>query len=489
MANDNTTEKGLICEMETISYKSLLIISLLAFATPIFLSSFKKIKIPYVVGEILVGLIVGKSFLNLIEHDIWIIFLSSLGLAYLMFLSGLEINVEELFARDGQGSIRFYKGAFMFLASLLICFIMVVTLDYFGIISNTLFFTILFASSAPGLLVPVLKERDLLSTDFGQLLLVYCLIAEFVCLISITIISSTVAGGFSYKNFLFIIVLLASIALYFLSKGFIKVFDLNAVEFKNLHIEVRAAFALILVLSALSHAVKSEIVLGSFLAGLIFSLIFHKAKEDLKYKLDTIGYGFLIPIFFIQVGVNLDVKSIYENPKALALIPLLLIIFYIAKFPASLILWKTFGFNKALSSSFILSSQLSLMIVGSQIGYNLKIMDTSTYSIFIITTIVSCLLFPILFDKTFNSEGVVKKKTSSLNKISIRETVVNNESLYNKSLKEIKFPEGCRILLLIRNDEEIIPTGNTILQNGDILLLAGVKEFESEMLHLINESI
>lgn len=475
--------------METISYKSLLIISLLAFATPILLSSFKKVKIPSVVGEIFVGLIVGKSFLNLIEPDIWIVFLSSLGLAYLMFLSGLEIDVDELFARDAKGSIRFYKGAFMFLLSLLICFIMAITLNYLGVINNILFFTILFASSAPGLLVPLLKERDLLSTDFGQLLLVYSLIAEFVCLISITIISSTVIGGFSYKNFLFIIVLLASIVLYFLSKGFIKVFDLNAVKFKNLHIEVRAAFALILVLSALSHAVKSEIVLGSFLAGLIFSLVFRRAKEDLKYKLDIIGYGFLIPIFFIQVGVNLDIKSIYENPKALMLIPILLIIFYISKFPASLLLWKTFGFNKTLSSSFVLSSQLSLMIVGSQIGYNLHIMDTSTYSVFIITTIISCLLFPILFDKTFHSEGIIKKNTSSLNKVCIRETVVNNETLYNKTLKEIKFPEGCRIVLLVRNNKEIIPTGNTTLEPGDILLLAGVKEFESEMLRLVNKSI
>src|SRR3712207_7743236 len=100
---------------EAINFQSILIISLLAFITPIVINNFKNIKIPYVVGEILVGLIVGKSFLNIVHDDIWILFLSNLGLAYLMFLSGLEVEVEELNGKNGNRSG---------LKNLILCFLM-----------------------------------------------------------------------------------------------------------------------------------------------------------------------------------------------------------------------------------------------------------------------------------------------------------------------------------------------------------------------------
>lgn len=385
--------------MENISFESILIISLLAFITPIIISTFEKIKIPYVVGEIFVGLIVGKSFFNIVHDDLWIVFLSNLGLAYLLFLSGLEIDIDDLTPKEGDR--RGLKNVFicitMFLSSIFVSFIISKILSSLNLITNVGFFTFLFASSAPGLLVPFLKEREILDTEYGQILLIFSLIGEFICLIAMTILSSTASGNLSYENFLFIIVLLASFLLYIISKKFFKIFDFSKAAFKNLHIEVRAAFALILVLVSVSHVVRSEIVLGSFLAGLIFALLFRREKEDLKFKLDIIGYGFLIPIFFIEVGVNLDVSSVFQDYNTLLMIPILLLIFFVVKLVPSLIFGFFYGFDKTLSSSFILSSQLSLMIVGSQIAYNIKIIDASTYSLFIITTVISALLFPIFF--------------------------------------------------------------------------------------------
>ncbi|MGE4485510.1 MAG: cation:proton antiporter [Oscillospiraceae bacterium] len=100
---------------ETINYQSILIISVLAFITPMVINSIKKVKIPYVVGEILVGLIVGKSFLNVVHDDSWVIFLSDLGLAYLMYLSGFEIDFSEFKSKDNKKKN---------LKILFICFIM-----------------------------------------------------------------------------------------------------------------------------------------------------------------------------------------------------------------------------------------------------------------------------------------------------------------------------------------------------------------------------
>lgn len=473
---------------QTISFQSILIISLLAFITPIIVSSFRRIKIPFIVGEILVGIIVGKSFFNIVQDDIWIVFLSNLGLAYLMFLSGLEVEVEDLKVSDenNKGFKNLILCFSMFLISLVISFLISKFLVSINLIKNVTFFTFLFASSAPGFIVPFLKDKDLLNTGYGQIILIFNLIAEFICLIGITIISSIALRGFSYKNFLFIIVIFVSFLLYIIIRKLFKYFDFSIAAFRNLHIEVRAAFALILLLVTLSQVVHSEIVLGSFLAGLIFSFLFQREREDLKYKLDIIGYGFLIPIFFISVGVNLDISSMFQNPKTLLMIPVLLLIFYLIKFIPSLLLSKYFGIKKAIASSFILSTQLSLVIVGSQIAYSLNLIDSSAYSLFIITTIISCLLFPVIFDKTFNYDDIEKKKKPLIDKVCIRETIVTNEQVFNKPLKEIPFPKNCIVFLLIRDELEIVPNGNTILLQGDILILAGMQEQEEEMLSIVN---
>jgi trk system potassium uptake protein TrkA len=252
--------------MENINYDSLLIISIFAFITPLIINSIKRFKIPFVVGEILVGMIIGKSFLNLVHDDIWISFISHLGLAYLMFLSGLELDFDRINVKSEKKKVirRIIMCTFMFGISLLVSYISSSLMHKFGIIKNVPFITILLTASAPGLLVPFLKERGILNTDYGQTILIFALISEFVCLISLSIISSTMINGLSYKSFLFLILFLASLLIYKIIKRFSHILDLSASAFSRLHIGVRAAFALMLVLVTISQKIDTEVVLGSF---------------------------------------------------------------------------------------------------------------------------------------------------------------------------------------------------------------------------------
>lgn len=476
---------------DSINYQSILIISVLAFITPMIINSIKRVRIPYVVGEIFVGLIVGKSFLNIVHNDSWVIFLSDLGLAYLMYLSGFEIDFSQFQAKDQKKKnlIRLAICLIMFLISIVISYIISRFLFQLGLIKNVLFFTFLLPATAPGLLVPFLKEKDLSDTDFGQTLLIFSLICEFLCLIAITLISSSMSEGLSYKSFLFILVIGASVLLYVAAKQFIHRYRFSAENFTGLHMEVRASFAVILILVAISQAVGAEIVFGSFIAGVIFSMISGRARDDLKEKIDIIGYGFLVPIFFIEVGIHIDIKSAFKNPYMLLMIPLLLLIFYVVKLVPSLLLSHLYGIKKALSSAFLLSAQLSLMIVGLQIARLLDVINEATYSILIFSTIVSCLLFPVLFDKTFDYHGINRKKKPAVDKICIREFVLSNKYMIGKSLKEIKFPSNCRIFMILRDEEEFLPNGNTVLEKGDVLLVAGIKTSEEKIWNLMSQDV
>lgn len=473
----------------TINFQSILIISVLAFFTPIAINSIRKVKIPFVVGEILVGLIFGKSFLNLIHSDIWIIFLSNLGVAYLMFLSGLEIDFNQFKRKKGQKNNKTLQNLLLCMIMLLISFgvsfLISIVFVQIGLIDNVLFSAFLLTATGPGIVVPFLKQRNLIDTEFGQLLLIFTLICEFVCLISITVLSSILETGLSYRSFFFLLVIIASFFLYRILKRYTKKLHFVIENYKSMHIEVRAAFALIIILVTISHSVGAEIVMGSFLAGIIFSKISGYGRENLKEKMDIIGYGFLIPIFFIHLGADMDLKSMFENTKLLILIPLILLAFYIVKLFASLPLFRIYGSNKTISAGVVLSSQLSIMIVGIQIAHNLKLVNESVYTLFIVATIISCFIFPMIFDGIFRFEGLEKTKSSSLNKVCIRESSLTNETLFGKQLKDVAFPKSCRIVMIIRDEKEVLPNGETALQQGDVLLLAGVKEKEDQMMDLI----
>lgn len=472
---------------ESVNYQSILIISVLAFMTPIVINTIKKVKIPYVVGEIIVGLIVGRSLLNIVHDDSWVLFLSNLGLAYLMFLSGLEIDFSQFQSknRNKENAGSLVSCFAMFLICLAVSYAIAILLFQFGFIKNVLFFTFLLSATAPGLLVPLFKERELSDSDFGQYLLVFSLICEFLCLIALTFIASGQSGGFSYKNFLFMVVIAAAVLLYIIAKRVTGKSKFSISNYKGLHMEVRASFAVILILVAISQAVGAEIVFGSFIAGIIFSVISGKSRDDLKDKVDIIGYGFLVPVFFIEVGVNIDLKNVFQNPVSLLFVPVILLVFYCVKLIPSLLLSRFWGIKKALSASFLLSAQLSLMIVGLQIAKTIHIISSTNYSLAVFATVISCILFPVLFDKTFNEEGLIRKKKQPADSICIRETVLTNELLFGKPLKEVKFPMSCRIFMIIRNGNEILPTGETILEKSDVLLMAGIKTNEEKMMNLV----
>ncbi|MDU1473944.1 MAG: cation:proton antiporter [Clostridium perfringens] len=455
---------------ETINYDSLLILSVVAFFTPFLVSRLKRVNIPYQVGEIFIGILLGKSFLNIIKPDIWILFLSNLGLAYLMFLSGLAIDFDELKPKEGEllKDSKLFTSIKMFIVSIITAIILSFTLKFAGISEGYIFFALLFTAAAPGLLVPILKTKHIINSSYGQTLLVFGIITQLVSLIGVTFVASVAVNGITLKSFTFLIIFAVAIVVYFLSKIIFKVHDFSTIAFKNLHLSVRGAFVLVLVLVAVAEKVDSEIILGSFLAGMVFSLIVGKAKEEISHQLDVVGYGFLIPIFFIMVGVNVDLKAVVENPQSIAKIPLFILIFFLVKFIPSLLLKKKYGTRNSLAASMLLTAQLSLVIVG------------------LVTTVITCIFFPILFEKLIALHDDTNDTVEEDEKIIIREVLVSSQWYIGKALKDCKLPTGCRIFSMVRDDHEFMPNANTTLEENDLVILAGVKHDVNETLNMLS---
>ena len=391
-------------EHEVIQYNSLLIIILLATLVPIFIKTIRFIPIPIVVGEVISGMIVGKSGLNIIEQSPWLNFLYAFGFAFLMFLSGLEVDFHRIKSlRHGRNS-KWYKkpgliSILLFLGTISIGGAISYIFKILNLIQNVPLMTLILSTTSLGIVVPTLKEKGFLNTGFGQIILLSALIADFTTMILVTIYISFYTSAQTYKVALLLLLFVFFFIFYKIVQIIVRARIIEELAHETSQIKVRGAFLLILIFMALAQALGTEIILGAFLAGLVVSLLDKRYSSQLYHKLDAIGYGFFIPIFFIMVGANFDIKYVIQNPKSMYLLPALLISAYLVKILPALLLRINFTWKQSISAGFLLASKLSLIIATSEIGLKLNIISKEVNGIIILVAIITCTFSPLIFNK------------------------------------------------------------------------------------------
>jgi monovalent cation:H+ antiporter-2, CPA2 family len=397
-----------------LSVTSLLIVILVAFLTPIILHKFKLNIIPVVVAEILMGLIIGKSGFNLVETDMWLETLSSLGFIFLMFLSGLEIDFKAFSGSNKRGKLPNGKlepntfvvamiiFAGVFIVSLVLSYLFVVA----GFVSNAFLMTLIISTISLGVVVPTLKEAHLMKTAIGQIILLVAVIADLVTMILLAVFVSLQEGG--GDTWLLLILFAAGVLIYFLSKQFKNLTFLESMATGTIQIGTRGVFTLIILLVAISETVGAENILGAFLAGVLVSLL--SPNPELIHKLDSFGYGFLIPIFFVMIGVDLDIWTLFGEPRLILLIPLLLIALLISKLVPVYVLKIWYDNKTVVASGVLLTTTLSLVIAAATIGERIGVITKEMGGMFILVAVITSVFTPIVFKKLFPMETQQMKK-------------------------------------------------------------------------------
>jgi Kef-type K+ transport system membrane component KefB len=242
-------------ESSAFSVTSLLIVSLLALLVPLLVNRIRAFRIPIVVGEILAGIVVGKSGFNIIHTSDWLNFLQFFGLSYLMFVSGLEIDFGALRlppTREVQGVRRWLKSApaFAVFACLVTFGLSYLLSDFlYGhhMVRSPLLMALIITTTSLTVVVPVLKEYDVLSTSFGQLVLAAAVFADFVTMSLISVAVSLFRGGFSASVFLVFVLILVLILLYRVSLRFTGFNALRGLAHGTAQLGIRACLALMMV--------------------------------------------------------------------------------------------------------------------------------------------------------------------------------------------------------------------------------------------------
>lgn len=397
---------------------SLVIVTFAAFLTPMFLARFHLTFIPTTVAEIFVGILLGKSGLNIIETNAVLSTISTLGVVLLLFLSGMEIDFSlfkkpdvstPLAARQAENATKQtpLKVASLAYGGTIASSVLLAGLFRFlGFFSDVQLAAILFSTVALGVVLSVLKENESLGKAYGQTLLLFAVLGEVFPLLGLTIYSSLKSGD-SSTLWLISVIFLVAVLLLLRFRNFFTVFKKYTKATTQL--DIRLAFVVVITLVVLAETVGAENALGAFLAGIVIKLL--EPEKKTEEKLDAIGYGFFIPFFFILTGVNLDLSSIFSSSETLILIPLFLVAFLLAKLLAYFIFRRLFTPSNALSGVFLSEMTITLILPALSVAQQLDVINQRQSGAFILAGILSCLLGPLLFKYFYKPHEEPQSKT------------------------------------------------------------------------------
>lgn len=366
---------------------SLILIAGAAFLLPL---ASGHLRVPAVVLELLFGILIGPAT-GWISGSELLDLLAELGLFLLMFLAGFEIDFRAL---ERQARTRLVMLGGVFLLTLGVSHWLTRQLGYGP------FMTLVLATTSVGLVVPTLRASRRTATRLGQYILISAVFADFLTLVLVALLSIVHRHGWGLDLLkmpaLFVAIILAlrllRLAVWWHPHRFRRLFASDDPE----ELGIRASLALMLVFVGLSMALDVEPILGAFLAGSVFAVVF-RDPGPLQQQLNGFSYGFLIPIFFINVGLRFELELLFDREvftKALAVIGAA---FLVKVLPSFAFYLRGMTLREVLAAGVLLSARLSLIIAVATVGVELGFLGIEDRAIAILLAAVTATFSPTLF--------------------------------------------------------------------------------------------
>ena len=379
---------------------ALLIVLFAALLTPLITARFHLTRMPTSISEIIMGIIIGKTGLNIVHPDTSLQYIANLGVIMLIFLGGMEIDFSLLKPKKDKSEYSPLGTSFAgFVSIFVMSMILSGILYYTHVFTDFVLAVILFSTIALGVIISLLKEVGLLNTNYGQTILLTAAFGEFIPLVALTIYSAVEQQNYISVLGLPVIFIIAIVLLRRFNRIYV-FFD--KIDKSTTQLDIRLAFFLIFTLVTFAQQIGAESILGSFLAGAVMKLL--KPKPDTEEKLSSMGYGFFIPVFFITTGVNLNLRTLFTDPSSLILIPVFLIAFIMSKAAVYGAFRHHFGRRYAVAAAVVTSTTITLVLPILQVGRNLKLITTAQSGAITLAAIITCLVCPVIFNKILSKE-------------------------------------------------------------------------------------
>ena len=380
--------------MPDVSFTNLLVICAVAVAAPLLVGFLPWLRIPSVVLEIVAGIVLGPSVLGWLHVDLPVQILALFGLAFLLFLAGLEIDTRRL-----RGRVLVLAGA-GYLITLVLGGLAGVGFHTAGWVGQPLLLAIALSATSLGLVVPVLKDAGIVDGAVGQTAIAAASVADFAAIVLLSLFFST-SGGTTGAKIVFLVAFAAVVAatgVTVAAAGRSRRLGDVLIRLQDSTAEIRVRFAVVLLVAftALAERFGLESILGAFLAGAVVAMVDRDATSHphFRTKLEAIGYGFLVPVFFIASGVRLDLRDLLSHPSALARVPLFLLALLVVRGVPALLSLRTAGPRATAAIGLLQATSLPFIVTATQIGIELGRLSATTGAALVCAGLLSVLLFP-----------------------------------------------------------------------------------------------
>ena len=348
-----------------------------------------RLPLPVVVLEILLGILIGPDVLGFAEPDAFLNFFSNLGLGMLFFFAGYEIDFERI-----RGS-PLRLAVVGWLLSLVLAYSLGGLLTLTGLVLSLLFTGSALATTAIGTLIPVLSDAGEMRTRFGTYLLAAGALGEFGPILLITLVFSTKGAATNaviLAAFIFVAVVAAVMAVRGVGRGW-ALLD-HSLETSG-QLAIRLAVVMVFALGALAASLGLDLLLGGFVAGVIARMAL-KGREVavLESKLTAVGYGFLIPFFFV---VKFDLTALTDDPIRFLELPLFLGLFLIVRGTPALVLYRgVLGLRDRAALAVFSATGLPLIVAITTIAVEEGHMRSATAASLVGAGILSTAILPVI---------------------------------------------------------------------------------------------
>jgi Kef-type K+ transport system membrane component KefB len=363
---------------------------------PLLLGLMPKVRLPAVVLEILAGIVIGPAGLKLVSVDEPIRVLSLLGLAFLLFLSGLELDVRLL-----RGRVLQLTGL-GFVMTVVLAYAIAVALRSAGIVESALLVAICLSATALGVVAPVLKDAGETTTAFGQLIIAAASIADFGSILILSLLFSreeasssaqlVLMGGFAVLT----LAIVAALTVAERSSALSAV--LKRLQDSTAQIRIRGAFLLMVGFTALAARLGLELILGAFVAGALLAVLdadYHQTHPKFHEKLEAIGFGVFVPVFFVSSGLRFDVAALFNDSNTIFRVPIFLGALLVARGVPALLYRPLVGQSKAIVAALLQATSLPFIVAATTIGIELHAMNKSNASALVAAGLLSVVIFPM----------------------------------------------------------------------------------------------
>jgi Kef-type K+ transport system membrane component KefB len=382
--------------MPDVSFTNLLVVAAVAVLAPLTVGFAPRLRVPAVVLEIIGGIIIGPSGFGWVRVDLPVQILALFGLAFLLFLAGLEIDVHQLRGRLLRFAVLGY------LATLVLGYGAGATFTAAGWVSQPLLIAITLSATSLGLVVPVLKDAGQVRSRVGQTALAAASVADFAAIVLLSLFFSSSGGSTGSKVVILGVFagLVAVTGLAVSGAGRSMRLGQVLVRLQDTTAEIRVRFAVLLLVAftVLAETFGLESILGAFLAGAIVGLVDRDSSShpNFRTKLDAIGYGFLIPVFFVASGVRLNLTGLLHSPSALARVPVFLLALLVVRGLPAFIGLRINGTRPTLALGLLQATSLPFIVTATQIGVALGKISSVTAAALVCAGLLSVLIFPLI---------------------------------------------------------------------------------------------